>query len=175
QTQAADVGQQPCCAHSVGSCALGEAGAGSASRGLGPGIRRGDRPCWTARDELIRAIGRLRRRDARRRSHGEPSRRQGSDVTPGAWVPDRRDIIWIDCNPQAGREMRDLHPMLVLSPRNFNERTSIVIGLPMTTPTYNDDNPFAVKVTGPRNVTGYVLCHQPKSFDWRARKAKAHP
>ena len=48
-------------------------------------------------------------------------------MTPGAWVPDRRDIIWIDCNPQAGREMRDLHPMLVLSPRNFNERTSIVI------------------------------------------------
>src|SRR5450759_531470 len=23
--------------------------------------------------------------------------------------------------------------------------------------------------------TSYVLCHQPKSFDWRLRKAKAHP
>jgi mRNA interferase MazF len=22
--------------------------------------------------------------------------------------------------------------------------------------------------------TSYVLCHQPKSFDWRLRKAKAH-
>jgi mRNA interferase MazF len=91
------------------------------------------------------------------------------------WSPERRDVIWIDCNPQAGREMKDLHPMLVLSPRAFNERTSIVIGLPMTTASYNDDNPFAVKVAGPRDVTGYVLCHQPKSFDWRARKAKAHP
>lgn len=28
--------------------------------------------------------------------------------------------------------------MLVLSPRPFNERTSIVIGLPMTTAAYND-------------------------------------
>ncbi len=26
------------------------------------------------------------------------------------WVPARRDMIWIDRNPQAGREMRDVHP-----------------------------------------------------------------
>ena len=95
------------------------------------------------------------------------------------WVPDRQDIIWIDCNPQLGREMRDVHPFLVLSPRIFNARTSLVIGLPMTTAEYNADNPFAVAVgkvggrkTGP---TSYVLCHQPKSFDWRLRKAKTHP
>jgi len=90
------------------------------------------------------------------------------------WVPDRRDIIWIDCNPHAGREMKDLHPMLVLSPKGFNERTSIVIGLPMTTAQYNDTNPFAIKFHGPKNVASYVLCHQPKSFDWRVRGAKAH-
>ena len=49
------------------------------------------------------------------------------------WAPSRRDMIWIDCNPQAGREMKDIHPLLVLSPREFNVRTGIVIGLPMTT------------------------------------------
>jgi mRNA interferase MazF len=91
------------------------------------------------------------------------------------WVPERRDVIWIDCNPQAGREMRDLHPMLVLSPQVFNERTSIVIGLPMTTAESNETNPFAVKMSGPRGVVSYILCHQPKSFDWRTRKAKPHP
>jgi mRNA interferase MazF len=46
------------------------------------------------------------------------------------WVPDRRDMIWIACSPQTGREMKDVHPLLVLSPRAFNERTGIVIGLP---------------------------------------------
>ena len=95
------------------------------------------------------------------------------------WVPDRQDIIWIDCNPQVGREMRDVHPFLVLSPRVFNEKTSLVIGLPMTTAEYNSDNPFAVavgKVSGRKTEqTSYVLCHQPKSFDWRLRKARAHP
>ncbi len=64
------------------------------------------------------------------------------------WVPDRQDIIWIDCNPQVGREMRDVHPFLVFSPRIFNENTSLVIGLPMTTAEYNADNLFAVAVGG---------------------------
>ena len=50
---------------------------------------------------------------------------------PAGWVPQRQHVIWIDCNPQAGSEMRDLHPMLVLSPGAFNERTGLVIGLPV--------------------------------------------
>lgn len=100
-------------------------------------------------------------------------------VARKSWVPERQEIIWINCNPQAGNEMRDLHPFLVLSPRTFNERTSLVIGLPMTTAEYNADNPFAVAVGNARGKntekTSYVLCHQPKSFDWRSRKASPHP
>jgi len=92
-----------------------------------------------------------------------------------AWAPDRGDIVWIDFNPQTGREMKDLHPLMVLSPKAFNVKTAIVIGLPMTTAAYNDSNPFAVKFCGPKNLVSYVLAHQPKSFDWRARGAKAHP
>ncbi len=105
--------------------------------------------------------------------------RNPADGKAGSWSPDRQDIIWIDCNPQAGREVRDVHPFLVLSPRPFNEKTSLVIGLPMTTADYNSDNPFAVavgKAAGRKTgQTSYVLCHQPKSFDWRLRKARAHP
>jgi mRNA interferase MazF len=75
--------------------------------------------------------------------------------------------------------MRDVHPFLVLSPRNFNDKTSLVIGLPMTTAAYNADNPFAVAVGTAKGrkvgQTSYVLCHQPKSFDWRLRGGKRHP
>jgi mRNA interferase MazF len=94
-------------------------------------------------------------------------------------VPARQDIIWIDCNPQVGSEMRDIHPFLVLSPKNFNGKTSLVIGLPMTTAEYNANNPFAVPVgtaSGTKaGKTSFVLCHQPTSFDWRLRGAKPHP
>jgi mRNA interferase MazF len=91
------------------------------------------------------------------------------------WSPERRDVIWIDCNPHAGREMNDIHPLMVLSPRTFNEGTGIVIGLPMPTAAYNDTNPFAIRFAGVRGSVSYVLAHQPKSFDWKSRSAKAHP
>ena len=91
------------------------------------------------------------------------------------WSPDRRDMIWINCNPHAGREMKDIHPLLVLSPKTFNERTGIVIGLPMTAAPFNATNPFAVKFMGPKGIASYILGHQPKSFDWRVREAKPHP
>ncbi|MDP2784158.1 MAG: type II toxin-antitoxin system PemK/MazF family toxin [Sulfurimicrobium sp.] len=103
----------------------------------------------------------------------------GKPAPKNPWSPDRQDIIWIDCNPQVGQEMRDVHPFLVLSPRIFNEKTSLVIGLPMTTAAYNADNPFAVAVGKAKgrkaDQTSYVLCHQPRSFDWRLRGARAHP
>ena len=46
-------------------------------------------------------------------------------ATLAAWVPDRQDIIWIDFSPQVGQAMKDLHPMLVLSPKAFNERDHV--------------------------------------------------
>lgn len=97
------------------------------------------------------------------------------------WVPDRRDIIWINFDPQAGREMKALHPLLVLSPRAVNDKTSVLIGLPMSTQDYNATNPFAIPLAGKDGLagkgekTGYIITNQPKSLDWRARGAKAHP
>ena len=91
------------------------------------------------------------------------------------WVPERRDIVWIECDPQVGHEMRGRHPLLVLSQGPFNARTGIVIGLPMTTAAYHETNPFAVRFAGTGKAASYVLSHQPKSFDWRGRHAKPHP
>ncbi|MBV8802200.1 MAG: type II toxin-antitoxin system PemK/MazF family toxin [Gammaproteobacteria bacterium] len=91
------------------------------------------------------------------------------------WIPDRGEVIWINYNPQVAHEMRDMHPMLVLSPKKFNAHTGIVIGLPMTTAEYNDTNPFAVRFQGKGRKVSYILSHQPKSFDWRQRSAKLHP
>ena len=69
-----------------------------------------------------------------------------SDTSNKVWGTEYLVLISIDCNPQVGSEMRDIHPFLVLSPRVFNARTLLVIGLPMTTADYHADNPFAVKV-----------------------------
>ncbi len=68
-----------------------------------------------------------------------------------------------------------MHPMLVICPKAFVEKTGLVIGLPMTHAEFNADNPFAVAVVGPKKEVGYVLCHQPKSFDWGVRGGGQHP
>ena len=85
------------------------------------------------------------------------------------WVPERAEIIFIQHNPQVGKEMPDDHPMLVLSTKAFAERTGLVVGFPMTHSEQHADNPFAIAAHGTKGEVGYVLIHQPKSFDWRAR------
>ena len=59
--------------------------------------------------------------------------------------------------------MKDRQPLMVLSLREFNARTGLVIGLPMTSAAFNGTNPFAVRVEGARGATSYILGHQPKS------------
>ncbi len=88
------------------------------------------------------------------------------------WAPDRGEMIWIEHSPQAGREMAGSHPFLVLSLRDFNEKTGLVIGCAMTSKQAH--NPFAV--ANPRDPTqaSYILADQPRSFDWRKRRARRH-
>lgn len=83
-------------------------------------------------------------------------------------------MIWINFNLQVGSEMKDEHPMLVLPSKAFNERTNLVIGLPMTHAPSNETNPFAVKFTSPKGEVCYVMAHQPKSLAWRNRGARPH-
>jgi mRNA interferase MazF len=92
-----------------------------------------------------------------------------------SWVPDRGEIIFIQFNPAVGEEMPNDHPMLVISTKAFNERTGLVVGFPMTHAERHADNPFAVPAPGAKGEDGYLLTHQPKSFDWRERAARPHP
>lgn len=98
--------------------------------------------------------------------------------SPAPWVPDRGEVIWIDHNPQVGREMRDHHPFLVLSTARFHTTVGLVVGCAMTSAGYNRGSSLAVDLGPIADRPGshsYVLCHQIKSFDWRARGARPHP
>ncbi len=94
---------------------------------------------------------------------------------PALWIPQRAEIIFIQFNPALGNEMPDDHPMLVMSTQAFSQRTGIVVGFPMTHAERHADNPFAIAAPGADGRTGYLLTHQPKSFDYRARNARPHP
>lgn len=65
-------------------------------------------------------------------------------TAPAGWVPDRGEVIWINHNPQAGREMKDHHPFLVLSTAPFHTTVGLVVGCAMTSAAYNRGSSLAV-------------------------------
>ncbi|WP_430240833.1 type II toxin-antitoxin system PemK/MazF family toxin [Neorhizobium sp. DAR64861/K0K2] len=83
-------------------------------------------------------------------------------------VPNRGDVFWIDPNPVAGREMKNRHRFVVITPRAIN-----ALGVSMTVPittggALTRDVGLAVAVTG-HDTTGIAVCNQVRSFDIPAR------
>ncbi len=85
------------------------------------------------------------------------------------YIPKRGDLVWLNFNPQAGREQASKRPALVLSPSNYNRKTSLVLVCPITSK--SKGYPFEVAVQG-NKVIGVVLSDQIRSLDWKVRKAR---
>lgn len=86
------------------------------------------------------------------------------------YVPDRGDVVWIDLDPQAGREQAGRRTCLVLSPALYNGKTGLAILCPIT----NQIKGYSFEVHLPDGLTttGVVLVDHLKSLDWRVRKAE---
>ncbi len=83
------------------------------------------------------------------------------------YVPEAGDIVWLQFDPQAGREQRGARPAIVISPSTYND-WGMMICAPITNQVKG--YPFEVMLSG-GVVTGVVLSDQVKSVDWRARRA----
>lgn len=84
----------------------------------------------------------------------------------------RRGEIWrVSLDPTAGHEQQGTRPVLIVSPRPFNEITGTPIVLPITTGgDFARRRGFAVTLdhAGTRTV-GVIRCDQPRALDMRAR------
>ncbi len=89
-------------------------------------------------------------------------------VNPRPYIPQCGDLVWITLNPQAGHEQAGRRPAVVLSPRNYNSKTGLVILCPITSQIKG--YPFEVLLPSELPVTGAILSDQVKSLDWRARE-----
>ena len=86
------------------------------------------------------------------------------------YVPARGDIVWLSFTPQAGHEQAGHRPALVLSPKAYNERTSLALFCPVTSRVRG--YPFEVPLPSSSAVSGVILADQVNSLDWRARHAR---
>ena len=86
-----------------------------------------------------------------------------------SYIPDKGDIVWVEFNPQKGREQAGHRPALVISPYEYNVRTFLAIVVPVTSKIKG--YPFEVKITGSK-IQGVALADQVKSLDYKARNFK---
>jgi mRNA interferase MazF len=84
------------------------------------------------------------------------------------YIPDRGDLIWLTFDPQAGREQSKRRPALVLSPKRYNQLTSLCIVCPITTKIKGYPFEVAVKT---KKENAVILADQVKSLDWTCREA----
>jgi mRNA interferase MazF len=88
-----------------------------------------------------------------------------------AYVPDAGDIVWLDFDPQAGREQGRRRPALVLTDSAYNRASGLAVVCPLTSK--RKPYPFSLPVVVDK-VEGAVLVDHLKSLDWKARAVKFH-
>jgi mRNA interferase MazF len=80
-------------------------------------------------------------------------------------------VVWLDFNPQAGREQAGRRPALVLSPAVYNGKASLMICCPVTNQTKGYPFEVTVAPVPGNNLTGVILADQVRCLDWRERNA----
>ena len=83
-----------------------------------------------------------------------------------SYVPKRGDIVWVDLNPTKGHEQKGRRPALVLSDKNYNLPSQLMLVVPITSK--QKGYPFEVSVHKGA-IKGVILADQIKSLDWKQR------
>jgi mRNA interferase MazF len=85
------------------------------------------------------------------------------------YCPEVGDLVWIEFDPQQGREQRGRRPALVLTPRRYNRRSGLCVLCPITS--QQKGYPFEVAIPAGHPVAGAILSDQVKSLSWQRRGA----
>jgi mRNA interferase MazF len=88
-----------------------------------------------------------------------------------SYVPEAGDIVFLDFDPQVGREQAKRRPALVITDIRYNRASGLAVVCPLTSK--RKPYPFALPVTVGK-VEGAILVDQLKSMDWAGRRAEFH-
>ncbi len=85
------------------------------------------------------------------------------------YVPKRRDIVWLEFEPQTGKEIQKIRPALVISPESYNHKVGLMLCVPITSKIKN--YPFEVRCQF-NKTEGVILADQVRSLDYKARNVQ---
>jgi mRNA interferase MazF len=84
----------------------------------------------------------------------------------GNYIPDVGDIVWLNFNPQTGREQADRRPAICISPRIYNQKSGLALFCPITSKIKG--YPFEIRIKVGK-IDGVILADQIRSLDYRER------
>jgi len=82
-------------------------------------------------------------------------------------IPEKGDLVYLNFDPQAGREQKGKRPALVISPIEFNKVTGFTVVCPITN--QKKGYPFEIDIPEGLQVQGVILTDQVKSLDLNVR------
>ena len=88
------------------------------------------------------------------------------------YVPEKQDIIWIDFDPSVGREIQKRRPAVVVSRKEYSERTGFVAVCPVTHVQKKLEKLGLLVPVLSSEVDGSVNPLQLYTFDFRERQAQ---
>ena len=80
---------------------------------------------------------------------------------------DAGDILWVDFRPPFGHEQADRRPALVVSPRSYNDQSSLILVCPITRNVAAWG--FKVEIPNRAAIEGVVLVDQVRCIDRQVR------
>ncbi len=85
------------------------------------------------------------------------------------YIPKRNDIIWLDFEPVKGKEIGKYRPALVLSSKEYNEQTGLLICCPISTSIRGQATEVPVNnLDKPSVVTSSLI----QTLSWKDRNSK---
>ena len=84
-----------------------------------------------------------------------------------SYIPDRGDIVWLEFDPQKGHEQKGRRPGIVLSKKEYNQKSNLTVICPITSKIKG--YPFEVRINS--IIQGVILSDQIRSIDWKSRNA----
>ena len=85
------------------------------------------------------------------------------------YIPERSDVIFLDFEPKKGKEIGKYRPALVLSSRDYNRKTGLLICCPISTSIRDHLNEVSIDGLKKPSVIATSIV---QTVSWETRKAK---
>ena len=86
------------------------------------------------------------------------------------YIPEQGDIVSLDFDPSAGKEIMKRRPAFVISRKIFNDHTGFAVVAPITSTLRG--NAMEVELPASLDTGGAVVIYQIKSLDFEERKIR---